>query len=65
MNPTGPWKCERCQEMLSDTVISANASDCSGAISWLVHCGLCHGTLGAFRKTTKGQWVHAFCAEVF
>ncbi|XP_071680738.1 uncharacterized protein [Lolium perenne] len=63
MNPTGPWKCERCQEMLSDTVISANASDCSGAISWLVHCGLCHGTLGAFRKTTKGQWVHAFCAE--
>uniref|UniRef100_A0ACD5ZQC0 Uncharacterized protein n=1 Tax=Avena sativa TaxID=4498 RepID=A0ACD5ZQC0_AVESA len=63
MNPTGPWKCERCQEMLSDAFISASPSDCSGAISHLVQCGLCHGTLGAFRKTTKGQWVHAFCAE--
>jgi len=26
-------------------------------------CGMCHGTLGAFRKTADGQWVHAFCAE--
>jgi hypothetical protein len=25
---------------------------------------MCHGTSGAFRKTTDGQWVHAFCAEV-
>ncbi|CAM0913860.1 unnamed protein product [Alopecurus aequalis] len=63
MNPTGPWKCERCQEMQPDAVISASPSDSSGVISWLVQCGLCHGTLGAFRKTTKGQWVHAFCAE--
>jgi len=26
-------------------------------------CVMCHGTSGAFRKTTDGQWVHAFCAE--
>ncbi|KAM3194407.1 hypothetical protein ACQJBY_070845 [Aegilops geniculata] len=62
-NPTGPWKCERCQEMLSDAVVSDSQSDCSGSKSWLVQCGLCHGTSGALRKTTNGQWVHAFCAE--
>lgn len=27
-------------------------------------CGLCGGSAGAFRKSTDGQWVHAFCAEV-
>ncbi|VAI84113.1 unnamed protein product [Triticum turgidum subsp. durum] len=62
-NPTGPWKCERCQEMLSDAVVSDSQSDCSGSKSWLVLCGLCHGTSGALRKTTNGQWVHAICAE--
>ncbi|EMS65486.1 PHD finger protein rhinoceros [Triticum urartu] len=62
-NPTGPWKCERCQEMLSDAVVSDSQSDCSGSKSWLVQCGLCHGTSGSLRKTTNGQWVHAFCAE--
>ncbi|XP_062233262.1 uncharacterized protein LOC133930603 isoform X3 [Phragmites australis] len=61
--PTGPWKCELCQEMPSDSVISGSQSDCNGAKACLVQCGLCHGTSGAFRKTLKGQWVHAFCAE--
>lgn len=28
-------------------------------------CALCGGTTGAFRKSTSGQWIHAFCAEVF
>lgn len=62
--PTGPWICELCQEMPLDSVISGNQSDCNGAKAFLVQCGLCHGTSGAFRKTLKGQWVHAFCAEV-
>ncbi|KAF8772708.1 hypothetical protein HU200_005676 [Digitaria exilis] len=61
--PTGPWICELCQEMPLDSVISCNQSDCNGAKAFLVQCGLCHGTSGAFRKTLKGQWVHAFCAE--
>jgi formate dehydrogenase maturation protein FdhE len=60
--PTGPWRCEVCQEMPLDAVISSNQS--GGAKARLVQCGLCHGTAGAFRKTLKGQWVHAFCAEV-
>ncbi|XP_062228389.1 uncharacterized protein LOC133926457 isoform X1 [Phragmites australis] len=61
--PTGPWKCEFCQELPSDSAISGNQSNCSGAKVCLVQCGLCYGTSGAFRKTLKGQWVHAFCAE--
>lgn len=31
---------------------------------FLAECGLCGGTAGAFRKSTDGQWIHAFCAEV-
>uniref|UniRef100_A0A0D9WN48 PHD-type domain-containing protein n=1 Tax=Leersia perrieri TaxID=77586 RepID=A0A0D9WN48_9ORYZ len=60
--PTGPWKCELCQEMPSDAV-AGSPSDCNGAKPCLAQCNLCHGTSGAFRKTIKGQWVHAFCAE--
>ncbi|KAL6605990.1 hypothetical protein ACP70R_041643 [Stipagrostis hirtigluma subsp. patula] len=61
--PTGPWECELCQEMQSDCVVSDNQSDCNSAKACLAQCALCHGTSGAFRKTVKGQWVHAFCAE--
>ncbi|KAJ1258529.1 hypothetical protein BS78_10G082300 [Paspalum vaginatum] len=61
--PTGPWKCELCHERPSDSVSSGDQSDRNGAKVCLVECGLCHGTSGAFRKTLKGQWVHAFCAE--
>ncbi|CAL5051735.1 unnamed protein product [Urochloa decumbens] len=61
--PTGPWKCELCQEMPSDSVISGNQTDSDGVKACLVQCGLCHGTSGAFRRTMKEQWVHAFCAE--
>ncbi|KAG8094220.1 hypothetical protein GUJ93_ZPchr0012g20125 [Zizania palustris] len=61
-NPTGPWKCELCQEMPSD-IVTASQPDCNGSKSCLAQCALCHGTSGAFRKTIKGQWVHAFCAE--
>ncbi|KAF0902609.1 hypothetical protein E2562_018101 [Oryza meyeriana var. granulata] len=61
-NPAGPWKCELCQEMPSDAV-AGSQSDCNGAKPCFVQCDLCHGTSGAFRKTIKGRWVHAFCAE--
>jgi hypothetical protein len=62
--PTGPWRCELCQEIPLDTVLSGKQSDCNGLKACSVQCGLCYGTSGAFRKTMKGQWVHAFCAEV-
>uniref|UniRef100_A0A2P2MIS0 Uncharacterized protein LOC105638874 isoform X1 n=1 Tax=Rhizophora mucronata TaxID=61149 RepID=A0A2P2MIS0_RHIMU len=60
---TGPWYCELCEELMS--------SKCSGASSvnfwekpyFVAECGLCGGTTGAFRKSSDGQWVHAFCAE--
>ncbi|GJN22407.1 hypothetical protein PR202_gb09963 [Eleusine coracana subsp. coracana] len=38
-------------------------SDCNGMKLPFAQCSMCHGTSGAFRKTTDGQWVHAFCAE--
>ncbi|XP_052158314.1 uncharacterized protein LOC127776038 [Oryza glaberrima] len=61
-NPTGPWKCELCQEMPSD-VVAGSQSDCDGSKPCLAQCDLCHGTSGAFRKTIKGRCIHAFCAE--
>ncbi|XP_076952117.1 uncharacterized protein LOC143625748 isoform X2 [Bidens hawaiensis] len=45
---TGPWFCELCEDIWS---------------SHVAECRLCCGTIGAFRKSTDGQWVHAFCAE--
>ncbi|CAH1416762.1 unnamed protein product [Lactuca virosa] len=35
----------------------------SAKLSRVVECCLCGGTTGAFRKSTDGQWIHAFCAE--
>ncbi|KAF5806408.1 putative chromatin regulator PHD family [Helianthus annuus] len=52
---TGPWFCELCEDLLS--------SRSRGTPSRVGECGLCGGTTGAFRKSTDGQWVHAFCAE--
>ncbi|XP_058089627.1 uncharacterized protein LOC131236460 isoform X2 [Magnolia sinica] len=60
----GPWYCELCEELLSHSrspkIPSVNARERS---SFVVQCGLCGGTIGAFRKSIDGQWVHAFCAE--
>lgn len=53
---TGPWFCELCEDLLS----SRNR----GLQSYVGECSLCGGTTGAFRKSTDGKWVHAFCAEV-
>ncbi|KAK1407658.1 hypothetical protein QVD17_39279 [Tagetes erecta] len=52
---TGPWFCELCEDLLS----SRNR----GLQSQVGECSLCGGTTGAFRKSTDGKWVHAFCAE--
>lgn len=61
---TGPWYCELCEDLLS------RSSGPSAINSWekpyfVAECALCGGTTGAFRKSSDGQWVHAFCAEWF
>ncbi|XP_056850425.1 uncharacterized protein LOC108824486 isoform X1 [Raphanus sativus] len=53
---TGPWYCELCAESTGSFNFWENPSSTT-------ECTLCGGTTGAFRKTTNGQWVHAFCAE--
>ena len=58
---TGPWFCELCEDL-------SKSSGASAINSWekpyfIVECALCGGTTGAFRKSSDGQWVHAFCAE--
>lgn len=62
----GPWKCELCedQDISLETSTTSDISDCNGKKLPFARCSMCHGTSGAFRKTTGGQWVHAFCAEV-
>lgn len=60
---TGPWFCELCEDLLSSRsrgVPSLGYSEKPGRVA---ECILCGGTTGAFRKSTDGQWVHAFCAE--
>ncbi|XP_058097210.1 uncharacterized protein LOC131242526 isoform X3 [Magnolia sinica] len=63
-DPVGPWYCELCEELLLQSTsprirpINTQESSC-----FITHCGLCGGATGAFRKSTDGQWVHAFCAE--
>lgn len=61
-NPIISWKCELCVEISSLSRSPINeAVDGRGRQN--VHCGLCGAAGGAFRKSTDGQWVHAFCAE--
>uniref|UniRef100_A0A803M586 PHD finger family protein n=1 Tax=Chenopodium quinoa TaxID=63459 RepID=A0A803M586_CHEQI len=59
---TGPWYCELCDDSSSSKVSRATV------ISWensnpIEECGLCGASNGAFRKSSNGQWVHAYCAE--
>ncbi|XP_020089740.1 uncharacterized protein LOC109711216 isoform X3 [Ananas comosus] len=60
-NPIGPWKCELCEDMSLRS--TSNESDGRDRVSFVAQCRLCGGVSGAFRKTTAGQWVHAFCTE--
>ncbi|KAG6774189.1 hypothetical protein POTOM_021540 [Populus tomentosa] len=57
----GPWHCEFCEELLSSRCPGAPVNFWDRANS--AECGLCGGITGAFRKSTDGRWVHAFCAE--
>ncbi|XP_021601342.2 uncharacterized protein LOC110606708 isoform X5 [Manihot esculenta] len=60
---TGPWYCELCEELLSSKCSAAASLNFWEKPYFVAECGLCGGTTGAFRKSTDGQWVHAFCAE--
>uniref|UniRef100_J3LHG5 PHD-type domain-containing protein n=1 Tax=Oryza brachyantha TaxID=4533 RepID=J3LHG5_ORYBR len=62
-NSTGPWKCELCKDISPEAACVGDQTDCNGTDLSLVHCDLCHGISGAFRKTADGKWIHAFCAE--
>ncbi|KAA8538560.1 hypothetical protein F0562_028246 [Nyssa sinensis] len=60
---TGPWYCELCEDLLSSRCSGAPAVNTWEKPYFVAECGLCGGTAGAFRKSTDGQWIHAFCAE--
>ncbi|CAK9168146.1 unnamed protein product [Ilex paraguariensis] len=60
---TGPWYCELCEDLLSPGSSGAPAVNSWEKPFFVAECGLCGGTAGAFRKSTDGQWIHAFCAE--
>ncbi|XP_028116167.1 uncharacterized protein LOC114313941 isoform X4 [Camellia sinensis] len=60
---TGPWKCELCENLLSSRSSGAQTVNSWEKPYFAAECGLCGGSAGAFRKSTDGQWVHAFCAE--
>lgn len=59
----GPWYCELCEDS------SLSKSSGTAVLNSLekpypvAECGLCGTSTGAFRKSTSGEWVHAFCAE--
>lgn len=61
---TGPWYCELCEDLSSSRSFGAPVVNSWEKPYFVAECGLCGGTAGAFRKSTDGQWIHAFCAEV-
>ncbi|KAJ6816383.1 uncharacterized protein M6B38_416485 [Iris pallida] len=61
-DPVGPWKCELCEEASRSGSPSCQTLD-NRERPYVAECLLCGGRTGAFRKSTNGQWVHAFCAE--
>ncbi|XP_043712200.1 uncharacterized protein LOC122660988 isoform X2 [Telopea speciosissima] len=62
-DPVGPWYCEVCEELLPSRSPGAVPSNSMERPYFIIQCGLCGGSAGAFRKSPDGQWVHAFCAE--
>ncbi|WCJ44574.1 PHD finger family protein [Euphorbia peplus] len=60
---TGPWYCELCEELSSAKCTAAASVNFLEKPYFVAECGLCPGTSGAFRRSTDGHWVHAFCAE--
>ncbi|XP_011655203.1 uncharacterized protein LOC101212864 isoform X2 [Cucumis sativus] len=60
---SGPWCCELCEELSLSRGSGAPVVNFWEKSYFVAECGLCGGTTGAFRKSSDGQWVHAFCAE--
>lgn len=60
---TGPWFCELCEDLRSSRSRGIPPLSYLENPSLVAECSLCGCTAGAFRKSTNGQWVHAFCAE--
>ncbi|KAL6962090.1 hypothetical protein U1Q18_037045 [Sarracenia purpurea var. burkii] len=60
---TGPWYCELCEDLLSSRSSSTPVVNSWEKPCFAAECGFCGGSVGAFRKSTDGQWIHAFCAE--
>ncbi|XP_023518349.1 uncharacterized protein LOC111781857 isoform X1 [Cucurbita pepo subsp. pepo] len=60
---SGPWCCELCEELSLSRGSGVPAVNLVEKSYFVAECGLCGGTTGAFRKSSDGQWVHAFCAE--
>lgn len=60
---TGPWYCELCEDLSSSRSFGAPVVNSWEKPYFVAECALCGGTAGAFRKSTDGQWIHAFCAE--
>ncbi|CAK9327729.1 unnamed protein product [Citrullus colocynthis] len=60
---SGPWCCELCEELSLSRGSGAPVVNIWEKSYFVAECGLCGGTTGAFRKSSDGQWVHAFCAE--
>ncbi|XP_038715589.1 uncharacterized protein LOC120009189 isoform X2 [Tripterygium wilfordii] len=59
----GPWFCELCESLLPSRCPGDPTVNFLEKPYFVAECGLCGGTTGAFRKSSDGQWVHAFCAE--
>ncbi|CAM8983351.1 unnamed protein product [Rhodiola kirilowii] len=60
---TGPWQCELCEDTASQISQPAIQNPWEKPIP-SAECVVCGGgTVGAFRKSADGQWIHAFCAE--
>ncbi|XP_078157478.1 PHD finger family protein isoform X2 [Carex rostrata] len=62
-NPRGPWRCEVCEESPPKKTSPSTNNQLGDSGRLIVRCALCGNSSGAFRKTTDGLWVHAFCAE--
>lgn len=60
---TGPWYCELCEDSSLSKSSGTAVHNSLEKPYPVAECGLCGTSTGAFRKSTNGEWVHAFCAE--
>ncbi|GMH00292.1 hypothetical protein Nepgr_002131 [Nepenthes gracilis] len=60
---SGPWYCELCEELSPSKCSRSPSANSKDKPYPIIECGLCGNPNGAFRKSSDGQWIHAFCAE--